>query len=217
MAKQHVTGGRAWHGAMRPLYLTTLIIALLALGSSCGGNGSSRLDAATAPQHGAAPGGIMAGLPRLPEAGRQASQTALVVEGVDSFDAYIGAEESGSRLVLDGANAGPNGLAWAVYEFTTTETAKFPVELRVAVGEDSAQYWLALSDYSRKSWRISGPFNGLGSLPAPADTDLVAPTGRAYAAVISHNPDGDSRVVVEELELKLSQNGSAGECTAVNA
>ncbi len=226
---RHITGGGAWHGSAEkvrgPRGLITAGLALLGLallGTSCGGGDSAAVSLAPQQVDSAAlsapndaprstgPAGSDA-LPGIPAGEREVSQTALLMNGSESFDAYSGAEISGNRMVLDGQNAGGMGLAWAIYEFSTTEDAKYPVELRVETGVDSAEYWLGIADYSAGRWQFSGPFSSvLGTLPllpsGPQVGDYVSPGGNAYAVVLSYNPGTDSRVVVEELELKLSQN-----------
>ncbi|MCC7478693.1 hypothetical protein IT575_09590 [bacterium] len=188
---------------------------LLLLSAGCGADNGGGLDAAPQPE--ALPAGLSAGLPALPPSGRAASQTALVVPGAESFDASAGAEVQGTKMRLDSAEQSGGGLAWAVYEFSTTDLARYPVELRVDVSDDSGEYWLALSDYTSVAWKLSGPYQGMATLPAPADIAVVSPSGRAYVAVLDVPPGAGGSVTVVELELKLSRNPAPPAPTGLEA
>lgn len=144
----------------------------------------------------------VAGLPPLPQPPRKASQVSLVADGADAWGKCASAQASGDRMVLQAA-PGAAGLGWAIYQFSTTQSAKYAVELRCQPGSDGDAYWLGLADYARGSWQFTGPFEGLGTLPALQAGDYLSDNGFAYAVVVAFDT---ARVVVDQLELKLSAN-----------
>ena len=181
----------------RWLLLAVLLCVVLS-GCSSNGKDNAAVLAPAAPNE-VAPAELDAALPALPLDDKHASVTGLTLPGKDFYDSSAGVQISGDRLIL-ASSAGV--MRWAIYRFSSTEIAQYPVELRVDVGDDSDQYWLAMGDYTRSAWQFSGPFTDYGTFAVPPGHDFLSPQGYAYAAVITF--DG-ARSVVDELELVMSQ------------
>lgn len=114
----------------------------------------------------------------------------------------------GTQLQLDGGL----GLAYAVYAVDGFDGDCFPTSLKVSLSAATGEYFVGFSDFTRGTWRFSGPFNASAEVEIPLLDDYTSATAYAshagvhYFAVLADPP---AQLTLAQLELGVD-GGSAG-------
>jgi hypothetical protein len=175
---------------------TLLIFALLltVLGAASCGTGSTGLPAsvelAQRPPVNVNQPGVLPGL------------TALLRDGADTYLRGDGTAAAAGTLLID-SGSGEGNLSYAVYQFATSPSARYPVQIRCETVGGSGDYFIGIANYGTGHWQFGGPSSGLGTYPISGSGQYLSPGQSVYVVVLTHS--GGS-VSVGEVELKASSN-----------
>ena len=158
------------------------ILAVLVALDGCGGHADAR---ATHPAPVGAPD--LAALPNLPSLSQARvlrSASEIDYELLDQppvLQSSSGADYTPGALALTPPDAAT--LAWAVFGLggLPTDGTLYPVNVAVAA---DAQYWLAVSDYSKQRWMFL-PYQASGIYAITGGASLISPGGTFYVALIA--------------------------------
>lgn len=137
---------------------------------------------------------LLSQLPALPmddAPGWVAADTSIINKnGSDTWIASAGATASDTDLIISSKN---NVYEYAIYRYETglTETGTYEASTSFSLTPGN-RAWVAISDYGRSRWAISGPYTN--SMQIPLDTGIyLSSGGNFYMAVIAY---GGSEVTV---------------------
>jgi hypothetical protein len=154
---------------------------------------------------------ILSQLPALPmddAPGRVAADTSIIDKnGSDTWLASAGAKAGVTGLVITSIG---NTYEYAIYRYETglTETGTYEASTSFSLTPGN-QAWVAISDYGRRRWAISGPY--ANSMQIPLDTGLyLSPAGNFYMAVIAY---GGSEVTVVSSSFSFDNGVAPPETT----
>jgi hypothetical protein len=128
-------------------YKHYFLLAALSLGllpglAACGSRSSSPLPLAAAE--------LTRGLP-FPADRAVSTETPDVYQG-SAAEQQAGGTAQGSSLLLTGP---ANGAAFAVYHFQVGDA---PDHVNLTLGDETTEYYLALANFSKQRWDVSGPY-----------------------------------------------------------
>ncbi|MCB1219558.1 hypothetical protein KDL30_02700 [bacterium] len=186
--------------------LLLLIISLAMLLGSCGGGTSSNPDLNTAlDQQALAPQletvnekldgspADVSGLPALPagldpvKGSSALDEAPPSVRGNDYINA-ANATETDRGLLLQPEGF---GLAWALYGIDGLgDYDVVGLDLQAMPLEGAGGYFVAVGNYSNRSWTISGPHDAASKVRLPQDASFISPAGTLYFVVFTVDPLG---------------------------
>jgi hypothetical protein len=195
---------------MRIQGLIILLIATVVLGSllgSCGGGTGIPQDlqeaaelnqdlvvSETASENLDGSPADVSGLPALPEGLEPGKGSSAVgdgaapsVRGNDYINA-ANATETDSGLLLQPPGF---GLAWALYGIEGLNDYDVTgLDVQASQLEDAGGYFVAVGNYSNRSWTISGPHVAAARVRLPEDASYISPAGTLYFVVFTLDPAG---------------------------
>lgn len=147
-----------------------------------------------------APAGLAAKLPGLPAVHSAAGVLETSVDGSAVFDKSASAVVNAPVLEL---SAAAGELCWGIWELPAVDELRYlDVSLSIAEGQEA---YLALADYSRGTWELTGPVDA-GRVLELDPARHSSPANTMYVLVLVH--DGHS-ATVNGLQLIVSHANSA--------
>lgn len=144
------------------------------------------------------PAALAASLPALPP---PHAPSAIVAQPVKGYNYYLAENALGSGQSVS-LVAPPDGLAWAMYQFTPAANTLQSLAIDGSIGLDQ-EAWVAVSNYVEGVWSIHGPYAGFQDVPL-SDAANKSPLGTFYCAVITFDGLACS---VNRLECRYDDQG----------